>query len=84
MDLVLTHGMMANNMQAGGKTENNMEKEPIAKMAVIEKVSGKTEKELDGLMTPNGSKTIVNNKWITSVKQLVTNEMKCVIDSYLD
>lgn len=48
MDTVPTHGMMASSMQAGGRTENKMEKEPIAKTDVTARVSGKMVRELDG------------------------------------
>ena len=44
-DMVHTPGTMANNTQVGGKMESNMEKEPTAKTAVIEKVYGKMVKE---------------------------------------
>jgi len=57
-----TLGMMANSMQVGGKMESNMEKEPTEKMDVIAKVSGKMERELDGLMIQNGKITMGNLK----------------------
>ena len=43
-----TPGTTENNMKAGGKTENNTEKEFIGKMAVIDEESGKMVKELNG------------------------------------
>jgi len=61
MDMEYTHGTTENNMKAGGKTENSMEKEFIEKMVVIDAVSGKMERELNGWMMLNGmiSKTLV-------------------------
>ena len=35
-DMVFTPGMTASNTKAGGKMESNMEKEPTAKMDVID------------------------------------------------
>ena len=71
-DMVHTLGMMVNNMLDGGKMESNMVKEPTARMDVIEKVSGKMERELDGSMIQS-SMTFNNqdshNKLITWVAQ---------------
>ena len=45
MAMVSTLGMMVNNMKAGGKMENNTEKEYIEKMVATEEEYGKMEKE---------------------------------------
>merc|ERR1712224_966184 len=50
MAMVFTLGMMVNSMLDSGRMENNMELEPIGKMAEIARVFGKMESVLNGLM----------------------------------
>jgi hypothetical protein len=49
MDMESTLGLMADSMSASGKTENNMEKEPINKQTAQKKEAfGRMEKESSG------------------------------------
>ena len=52
--LVFTLGMMASNMKAGGKMESSTVRASTEKMAEIGEVSGKMERESNGLMMLSG------------------------------